>query len=465
MKRAQARRDATVYMRLQASLAAMLQCVVLIHARLIMFLHTALLPSPLRALALAALLGTALPASAGITYQLERPAAAPGETVQIQAVCFNDGDAGEQWQPPSQLVVQWRGADGTIVRSLATLASSPAALNIPVNNFARVAWNTVVPRQARGLQALSIEGEPTMMALDVTGRENGTLASVPAQGPVIDAHTGQPVPVAEVVAAGAAPEAGPAPADAARASWQAKPTAFDAFRGALSEYQPIYFAVGTRGGTTARFQISAKYRLFNPPGGRKPTFGENFYLGYTQTSLWDLESDSMPFIDTTFNPSIFWLSDNLWTSPSQNWRLGLNTGIEHMSNGKSGDDSRSLNDAYIQPAVNYRFDSGSTLTFAPKIRTYFAKESQNPDYADYAGYVDWNLRWAQDDGAVVSAMYRQGASRHRTTQLDFAWPLRRTWLDMNGYLHLQYFNGYGETLLGYNQRNESQFRIGLSLVP
>src|SRR3546814_2701367 len=91
-----------------------------------------------------------------------------------------------------------------------------------------------------------------------------------------------------------------------------------------------------------------------------------------------------------------------------------------MSNGKSGDDARSMNDAYLQPAINYRFDSGSTLTFAPKIRAYFAVEDENPDYADYAGYVDWNLRWAQDNGAVVSAMYRQGASRHRTTQLDFA---------------------------------------------
>jgi len=430
-----------------------------------MFSDTVLPLSPLRALTLAALLATAAPAAAGITYQLERPAAAPGETVQIQAVFFNDGDAGTQWRPPGQLVVQWRGADGTIVRSLATLASPQAALNIPVNNFARVAWSTVVPRQARGLQALSIEGEPTMMALDVSGRESGTLASVPAESPVVDARTGQPLPAAEVTAMGALPEAGPAPTDAAQAQWQARPTAFDAFRSAISEYQPMYFALGTRGGTTARFQISAKYRLFNPPGDRKATFGENFYLGYTQTSLWDLEGDSMPFIDTTFNPSVFWLSDNLWTSPSQNWRFGLNTGVEHMSNGKSGDDSRSLNDAYIQPAINYRFDSGSTLTFAPKIKAYFGVEDENPDYHDYAGYVDWNLRWAQDNGAVVSAMYRQGASRHRTTQLDFAWPLRRTWLDMNGYLHLQYFNGYGETLLGYNRRNESQFRIGLSLVP
>ncbi|OZI45536.1 phospholipase [Bordetella genomosp. 4] len=419
----------------------------------------------LRPLVLTALLAAAMPAAAGITYQLERPSAAPGETVQIQAVLFNDGTAATNWRPPTQLVVQWRGTDGNVVRSMATLASPQAALNIPVNNFARMAWTTVVPQQAKGLQALSIEGEPAMMALDVSGRETGTLASTPANSPVIDAGTGQPLPAAAVSAAGAQPDAGPAPDQAALAQMENRPSAFDAFRGALSEYEPIYFDVGTRGGTTARFQISAKYRLFNPPSGRAPTFGENFYIGYTQRSLWDLEGDSMPFIDTTFNPSVFWLNDNMWNSSNQNWRLGLNTGVEHMSNGKDGEDSRSLNDFYIQPAINYRFDSGSTLTFAPRIKAYFAVEDENSDYTDYAGYVDWNLRWAQDNGAVISAMYRQGASRHRTTQLDFAWPLKRTWLDMNGYLHFQYFNGYGETLLGYNQRNESQFRIGLSLVP
>lgn len=424
-----------------------------------------LISSPLRALILAALLGTAAPAAAGITYQLERPSAAPGETVRIQAVFFNDGGSVARWQPPAQMVVQWRSPDGTIVRSLAMLASQHSSLSVPVNNFARVAWSTVVPRHAKGLQALSIEGESIMMALDVSGRDSGTLASTPAQGPVVDASTGEPVPVAEVTAAGAQPDAGPAPTEAAQAEWQALPTGFDSFRSALSEYKPMYFAVGTRGETTARFQISAKYRLFNPPAGREASFGENFYLGYTQVSLWDLEGDSKPFIDTTFNPSVFWLSDNMWTSPEQNWRLGLNTGVEHMSNGKDGEDSRSLNDAYIQPAINYRFDGGSTLTFAPKVKAYFAVANENSDYRDYAGFVDWNLRWAQDNGAVVSAMYRQGASRHRTTQLDFAWPLRRTFLNMNGYLHLQYFNGYGETLLGYNQRNESQFRIGLSIVP
>lgn len=376
---------------------------------------------------------------------------------------FNEGNARATWEAPPELVLQWRGQDGQIVRSLAKLQGGKASYSVPVNNFARMAWSAEVPASARGLQAISIEGQPAMMALDATGRDSGTLASTPAPVPVVDPRTGQPVPPALVTAAGASPEGGPAPDTVAVSSYQQ--SAFDHFRSAISEYKPVYFDIGTRGQTTARFQISAKYRLFSPSGNRPATWGENFYLGYTQTSLWDLQGDSMPFIDTTFNPSLFWLSDNMWQSESQSWRLGLNTGVEHNSNGKAGDDSRSVNDAYIQPQFNYRFDGGSTLTFAPKVKAYFGVASENSDYADYAGRVDWNLRWAQDNGAVVSAMYRQGDQRRRTTQLDFAWPLQRTWLNMNGYLHLQYFNGYGETLLGYNQRNESQFRIGLSLVP
>lgn len=416
----------------------------------------------LHVLSAALALGMAGTAAAGVSYRLDRPSAAPGDTVTIEAVYFNEGNARATWEAPPELVLQWRGQDGQIVRSLARLQGEQARYSVPVNNFARLAWSAEVPASARGLQAVSIEGQPAMMALDATGRDSGTLASTPAQGPVVDARSGQPVPAPEVAAAGASVQGGPSP-DASAAPGQAD--AFSRFRSAISEYKPVYFDIGTRGKTTARFQISAKYRLFSPAANRPANWYENFYLGYTQTSLWDLQSDSMPFIDTTFNPSVFWLSDNLWSSESQNWRLGVNVGAEHNSNGKDGPDSRSVNDGYVEPRFHYRLDGGSTLTFAPRIKAYFGVASENPDYADYAGRVDWQLRWAQDNGAVVTALYRQGDQQRRTTQLDFAWPLQRTWLNMNGYLHLQYFNGYGETLLGYNRREDSQFRVGLSIVP
>ncbi|AKQ54486.1 phospholipase A [Bordetella hinzii] len=422
-------------------------------------------PGALRALALAGLLAACLPAAAGVSYRLDRPSAAPGDTVRIEAVYFNDGNSLAQWQPPARLVLQWRDPQGQVVRTFARLEGDPSALSVPVNNFARLSWAAVVPVSARGLQAVSIEGEPALMALDATGRESGTLASQSADVPVTDPRSGQPLPEAAVLAAGASPQGGPAPDSVAREQIATQTSGFDSFRSAISAYEPMYFDIGWRGRTTARFQLSAKYRLFSPADGRDPRWFENFYLGYTQTSLWDLQGDSMPFIDTTFNPSLFWKSDRLWSSADAKWRAGVNTGVEHRSNGKDGDDSRSINDVYVEPALYYRLGGGSTLSFSPRVRAYFGVASENSDYADYAGHVDWKLRWEQDGGAVVSAMYRQGDSRRRTTQLDFSWPLKRTFLDMNGYLHLQYFNGYGETLLGYNQRNESQFRIGLSIVP
>ncbi|MGB3821150.1 MAG: phospholipase, partial [Achromobacter pulmonis] len=144
---------------------------------------------PLRSLTLALALGLSGTAAAGVSYRLDRPSAAPGETVTIEAVYFNEGNARATWQAPPELVLQWRGQDGQIVRSLARLQGGKANYSVPVNNFARMAWSAEVPASARGLQAVSIEGQPAMMALDATVRDSGTLASTPAPGPVVDPRT------------------------------------------------------------------------------------------------------------------------------------------------------------------------------------------------------------------------------------------------------------------------------------
>src|SRR5690606_29672724 len=106
----------------------------------------------------------------------------------------------------------------------------------------------------------------------------------------------------------------------------------------------------------------------------------------------------------------------------------------------------------------------STLAFTPRIKAYFGKPD-NDDYAHYAGHVDWKLRWAQDNGLVLTGLYRQGTEGRNAMQFEAAWPLQRTFLNMHGYLPLQYYKGYGETLLGYNQKSSGQVRLGLALVP
>lgn len=428
-------------------------------------------PHCVRALLLCSIGLFAHPAMAGISYNLMQSHASAGETVRINAVMFNDSDSAMDWTPPEQLVLQWRDPFGNSTRSLAYLDTAAGQLSIPVNTFSKVTWRAIVPTGLKGLQAVNIEGETTLLALDTSPLETSRIVGTTAVGPVIDAGAAQflqddtdpPLPENVVAATGASLHQGPTATGPQSASAN-QLSGFDKFRNAISPYEPNYFVGGNKGGRNARYQVSFKYRLFTPDDPSNPTLADNIYFGYTQTALWDLHSDSHPFVDTSYKPSLFWRKDALLQTENKQWFLGLATGVEHESNGKAGMDSRSVNHAYIQPEFNYRFDGGSTFTLAPRFKSYFLVRG-NPGYRDYAGNVDWKLRWAQDKGMVLTGLYRHGRKSRSTTQLDAAWPLRRTPLNMNGYLHLQYFHGYGETLLGYDQKSSRQLRIGLSLVP
>ena len=83
---------------------------------------------------------------------------------------------------------------------------------------------------------------------------------------------------------------------------------FAADEPALSANEPMYFVVGGGGGATARFQLSFKYRLFDPDSHPVQwiPFLSRLHFGYTQTSIWDLGANSSPFRDTSYRPSLFW---------------------------------------------------------------------------------------------------------------------------------------------------------------
>jgi len=231
----------------------------------------------------------------------------------------------------------------------------------------------------------------------------------------------------------------------------------------LSENESIYFIVGSHGDTTARFQLSFKYRLFDHDlgWGREQPWLTGFYLAYTQNSIWNLSETSMPFVDTSYRPSFFWQ----WRrTDDKTWIDGLRLGFEHESNGKEGIDSRSINTLFLRPEWRFQFANGKAFEFAPKIYGYLDK-ADNPDIQEYRGYVDWRVRYG-DRERILGAMARIGTSGKGSLTLD--WFERTRVLGagpVSGYFYVQYFAGYGESLLDYNVRGQAQLRIGFAIVP
>lgn len=203
--------------------------------------------------------------------------------------------------------------------------------------------------------------------------------------------------------------------------------------------------------TEVKFQISAKYPLaFN-------LLGENtLYFAYTNRSFWQLYNEnSAPFRETNHEPELFLLMPTDWEL------LGfknsfINLGFVHQSNGRAGTLSRSWNRLY----ASFIFEKDDlVIVFKPWYRIKEdIEDDDNPDIEDYLG--NFELTGVYElEGHTFSAMVRNSldSNNNSTIQLDWVFPFTRT---LGGYI--QYFNGYGESLIDYNYDQES-IGIGVTL--
>lgn len=233
----------------------------------------------------------------------------------------------------------------------------------------------------------------------------------------------------------------------------------------LSENDPMYFIAGVRGGTTARFQLSFKYRLFDASTGygQDRPWLSGLYFGYTQNSLWDLSTESKAFRDTSYRPSLFWYWERRVGEAA--YFDGARVGVEHESNGNEGDQSRSINIFFVRPEWRWQLAEGGTFAFTPKLYAYLDKE-ENTDIAHYRGYVDWRVRFESGANWIATAVLRRGTADKGSVLVDLS---RRTrdlkFGPVSGYFHVQFFAGYGESILDYNVRRKSQLRFGFAIVP
>jgi phospholipase A1 len=315
-----------------------------------------------------------------------------------------------------------------------------APLTVPPGGFRRLNLAVVVPPEAGGHVTLKLEALDVAPVIFAMGMPSPSLAARVTAGETVCEEETQRIE--GIVHSRMQP-----------------------YAANLSFYQPMYFLVGASP-DESKFQLSFKYQLLSSEGSlaRAWPWVTGFHFGYTQTSYWDLESDSEPFDDTSYKPELFFTSPNLDTGLPWMSVLKIQTGLQHESNGLGGEDSRSTNYLYLKPIFIVGSGQPYALTVAPRFWAYVGNDDDtNRDLDDYRGYFDLELRLGRAEGFMVSSLLRW-ADEGPSVQADVTYPIGKLFSDnLDLYLQAQYFRGYAESLLRYEEETEA-FRLGVAIV-
>lgn len=225
-------------------------------------------------------------------------------------------------------------------------------------------------------------------------------------------------------------------------------------------YKDNYFTVGGPIGQRpnsencdVKFQISIAQRLTRS----SLPWNTFLFIMYTQKVMWNVFQNSMPMRDLNFNPGIG-ISKALFNKDRYVGKVTLL--IEHESNGRAGEESRSWNRVSLSSSVMIN----EWLNVHGKIWLPIIDGENNRDILKYCGIWQSGVSISTPDKKFLwdlTMVKRQGWNLNFNTIFEFAWRVRK---NQNQYLFLQYYNGYGENLLDYNKFH-SRLRIGFVIKP
>ena len=211
--------------------------------------------------------------------------------------------------------------------------------------------------------------------------------------------------------------------------------------------------ISNRDNFETSFQISLEKPISNDFFG----LNETISIAYTQKSFWQTASSSAPFRETNYEPEIF------MQIPNDGKYLKLyKTAFLHSSNGKGGDDSRSLNRAYLQTFFQF-----NNLFVSPKIWYKIPKKSKDDDMKDfykYYGYGDISFLYAygkQTFELLLRDNLRLNSSNKGAVEFNYTFPLPDFISSKNSYGIFQVFHGYGQSLIDYD-REVTNIGIGVT---
>ncbi len=219
-----------------------------------------------------------------------------------------------------------------------------------------------------------------------------------------------------------------------------------------------------------RLQLSVRTKIgqgFLPVsnfGGR-----DSLWFGYTQQSYWQLftSSISRPFRNTDHEPEIMYIVPTPADLPG-GWRLrysGLS--FNHQSNGQSLPLSRSWNRAILMAGM----EKGERFTVTARLWNRIPdgdETDDNPDIDQLVGRGEVTGSWQVNKDNTLMLTLRHSMSSPANGSYRLEWLQALGDANRNGApsglrLHVQLFNGYGDSLVDYN-RGRTVLSVGLSLV-
>jgi phospholipase A1 len=203
------------------------------------------------------------------------------------------------------------------------------------------------------------------------------------------------------------------------------------------------------------FQVSIKYIVAENIVGKH----SNLAVAYTGKSYWQAYNSDISalFRETNHEPEII-----LGFSPGFSWSDHMTVSFNHQSNGQVGNLSRSWNriifsTAKVWPDRLLNVRAWYRLPEDKKETPNSMLGDDNPDIQKYMGYGDvfYLRKFGEHSFGVTARNNLRPGENLGSIELDWTFPLPGK---MKGFV--QYFNGYGESLIDYDQYQE---RIGIGI--
>ena len=202
------------------------------------------------------------------------------------------------------------------------------------------------------------------------------------------------------------------------------------------------------------FQISIEkplaYNIFG--------LNESISAAYTQRSFWQTAEHSSPFRETNYEPEVFIQFPYKSTSTLKGYKIALN----HVSNGKNDELSRSWNRVYFESYFQL-----ANLFIIPKVWYRIPENSNdddNPDIEDYYGNGDLTFLYAYKKHTFELALRNNlefNDANKGSAELNWTFPLPEFLYTQNTYGLFQIFSGYGNSLIDYDREVH---KVGLGIA-